>query len=491
MQRPFLRLSAVLGIIPLGISCGNTSPPPAQFQTCTDSPTELLRLENAAPFYSVDAFDLTDAISVHYARDRELEPGEFNGPDTFSVVDNCGGDPIRLVDSFSLPTGVAYVGGEVVLCSGISDLDEEDGMWTLLEDGSPGDRLEEGVRCYRGVPPQDEREPSFGLVQGPSGTTQHLPDGSTRKVSSGDAGYQLVPMDDGAAVFEFGAPATIHPADGSAPITVDLPEPVRSLWSAPGAPAASDWIVAFAHDVRSSNPSADPYGYAVDLRTGAWFQTPELDESLGRGDDFSIRDGLMAATTNSAVLVARAGWMRSVSLSGAANVVAVLDAQRVFVLDDEEARIFEIPLDEPTSDSVQWEVSWSRPLEPGETEGRGGGFLWNEMVLARHLDVSAEMWAYPLDGRPGFPFVPVAPRSRLHVGEHTITGLSIPPGGDENSRWLYQRRFDGEFEVIAENLLGGRGIGEASHPWTPELGRVLYAVRDGDAVSVRQHVLQP
>lgn len=99
------------------------------------------------------------------------------------------------------------------------------------------------------------------------------------------------------------------------------------------------------------------------------------------------------------------------------------------------------------------------------------------------------MWAYPLDGRPGFPFVPVSPRSELHVGERTITGLIISPGGDKHSQWLYQRRFDGEFELIAENLLGGRGFGGAFHLWTPELGRILYAVRDGDAVSIRQHVL--
>ncbi len=477
-----------LPLVVFGACSGDTAAPPAEFQTCTNSPTELLRLENVSTGFSVDTFDLTNAISVRYARNRELEPGEFNLPDTFSVVDNCGGEPIRLADSFSLHSGVAYVGGEVVLCSGTYGHDKE-GMWTLLDDGSRGERLEEGVWCDRGGRPDPRRESSFGLVHGPSGTTQYLPDGSSRVVSSGNLGYDLVPMDDGLAVFEFGQPATIHPPDGSAAITVDLPESVRSLWPAPGAPVASDWVVAFRHDLWNTNFGEEPDGYAVNLHTGEWFQTPAADEALLRGNDFSIRDGLMAVGTSWGVLVTRAGWTRSARLSASADVIAVLDAERVFVVDSTEARIFNVPLEEPTSDNVQWEVAWSRPLEPGETEGHGGGFLWNDMVLARNLDLGGDMWAYPLDGRPGFPFVPVSPRSRLHVGERTITGLIISPGGDEDSQWLYQRRFDGEFELIAEDLLGGRDFGGALHMWTPELGRILYAVRDGDAVSVRQHVL--
>ncbi len=75
----------------------------------------------------------------------------------------------------------------------------------------------------------------------------------------------------------------------------------------------------------------------------------------------------MAVGTSWEVLVTRAGWTRSVPLSASADVIAVLDAERVFVVDSTEARIFSVPLEEPTSEKVQWEVTWSRPLEPGET----------------------------------------------------------------------------------------------------------------------------
>ncbi len=98
-----------------------------------------------------------------------------------------------------------------------------------------------------------------------------------------------------------------------------------------------------------------------------------------------------------------------------------------------------------------------------------------------------ELWAYPVDGRPAFPFVPES--THLYFGRDTVTGLGFRPGSNERDIWLFQRRVDGEFDVIADDLASGQNAGGLLHAWTPELGRVLYSVRDGDAVSVRQHLV--
>ena len=44
------------------------------------------------------------------------------------VVDNCGGEPLRLADSFELPSGAANIGGEVALCAGDGYLGEGRGV---------------------------------------------------------------------------------------------------------------------------------------------------------------------------------------------------------------------------------------------------------------------------------------------------------------------------------------------------------------------------
>ncbi|MGH1345752.1 MAG: hypothetical protein ACRBN8_29575 [Nannocystales bacterium] len=69
--------------------------------------------------------------------------------------------------------------------------------------------------------------------------------------------------------------------------------------------------------------------------------------------------------------------------------------------------------------------------------------------------------------------------------------IGFRPDSNEGDLWLFQRSVDGAFDVIADELASGQNAGGLQHAWTPELGRILHSVRDGDAVSVRQHVLAP
>lgn len=493
--RPFGSL-----FVALLAACGASASRDAQLlqvAICADSPTELLRLKGTSSGLSIDAFDLGDAISVRYALQSESDPSKFRYPETFSIVDNCGGEPLRLADSFELPSGAANIGGEVVLCAGGGYLGEDAGVWQLLDDGSRGGDLGLGVECGRGNPGPGVREPSLGIVRDADVVTQHLPDGASRVISTG-SGFELFTTSAGAVVFSYGETPKIHPPDGGPAVELDVPEPLYAAYPPPGGSSASGWVLAMprARPNSSSQESDFPPvpGYAVDLNTGAWFVTPELTvEVLAMRSEFSIRDGLMATDDGFRPVLSRAGWERHLLLSPNISAVAVLDADRVFVIQNdaliagsEELRVIAIPRELP-SDEVDFEpeVLWSRPRGADELVFRGAGFGWNDMAIA---DSGTSLWAYPLDGSPVFEFVPASPYT--HVGASTITGLGVPPESDDEKLWLYQRSIDGEFEVIADNLASGQddflGI-----PWTPELGRILYSVRDGDEVSIRQHQLIP
>ena len=496
-RRRFLRTPLGPAVLALSVGCSVSGGAQLlELDTCTNSPTELLRLEGTAAGLSIDAFDLGDAISVRYALQSESDPSSFRYPETFSVVDNCGGEPLRIADSFGLPSGAANVGGEVVLCAGREYLGGDGSVWQLLDDGTRGEDLGLGTRCSRANPGPGVREPSFGIVYDDAGiATQHLPDGTERVVSDGRNGFDLLTTTDGAAVFTYGANAAVHPADGSPTIQLDLPEAVFTAYPAPGAPFASHWVVAVARE-RYPSDTSPIVGYAVDLRTGQWFETPALiPEASGMHTPYSLRDGLMATDTDDGLMLSRAGWERHLRLplSSTGSTFAVLDADRVFVIDNPEQiagagelRIVEVARELPAED-VDFEpnVLWSRPLGADEVAVRGAGFGWNDMALVESGD---EVLAYPLDGRPAFPFVPRA--LFTYVGGSTITGLGIPPDSDDDKLWLFERSFDGEFEVIADDLTSGQDD-LMGHPWTPELGRILYSVRDGDSVSIRQHRIAP
>ena len=496
----FLLCRATLFVsVSLAGACGSTRPPaePHELATCAESPTELLRLEGTAGGLSIDAFDLGNAISVRYALQSESNPSKFRYPETFSVVDNCGGEPLRLADSFELPSGAANIGGEVVLCAGDGYLGEDAGVWQLLDDGSRGDDLGLGVECGRGTPGPGVREPSLGIVRDADVVTQHLPDGTSRVISTG-SGFELFTTSAGAVVFSYGETPKIHPPDGGPAIDLDVPEPLYAAYPPPGGSSASGWVLAMprARPNSSSQESDLPPvpGYAVDLNTGAWFVTPELTvEVLAMRSEFSIREGLMATDDGFRPMLSRAGWERHLMLSPYISALAVLDADRVFVIQRDvpvagsvELRVIAIPGELPSDEvDFQPEVLWSRPRGADEFVFRGAGFGWNEMAIA---DTGSSLWAYPLDGSPVFEFVPASPYT--HVGASTITGLGVPPESDDDKLWSYQRSIDGEFEVIADNLASGQDD-FMGHPWTPELGRILYSVRDGEAVSIRQHVLAP
>ncbi len=470
---------------------------PLEFATCTESPSELLRLEGTAAGLSIDAFDLGDAISVRYALQSESDPSSFSYPETFSVVDNCGGEPLRLADSFELASGAANVGGEVVLCAGDGYLGEDAGLWQLRDDGTRGEELETGVKCSRGNPGFGVRGPSVGIVYEREVATQYLPDGTSRVLSTGD-GFELFTTSAGAVVFSYGETPEIHPPDGGAAIELDLPEPIYAAYPPPGGTSASGWVLAMPRagiDGGSTQTDFPPVpGYAVELSTGSWFVTPEVSvEFPTMRSEFSIRDGLMATDSGDGFTVSRPGWDRHLLVASAVGAFAVLDADRVFMIRNdalgtggEELRVVAVPQELPPEGvDFELEVLWSRPRGADEFVFRGAGFGWNDMALA---ESSSSLWAYPLDGNPVFPFVPAS--TYAYVGASTITGLGVPPESDDDKLWLFQRSIDGELEVIAEELASGQDD-FLGHPWTPELGRVLYSVRDGDAVSIRQHRLVP
>ena len=150
------------------------------------------------------------------------------------------------------------------------------------------------------------------------------------------------------------------------------------------------------------------------------------------------------------------------------------------VVGDRDVRLLRIPLDFPPENEPAYEVLWKNPIPGGESlEGSHPGMLWHGLVL---LPFQAETWAFPVDGSEPYPFLPGRLDS-IHFGTDFITALVRGTfNGDDNM--LVRRALGGELEVIAEGVLDFQ-----DRPWTPELGRILYVVRDGDDVSIRQHRL--
>jgi len=494
-----LRRAGVLVLAGVAGACGSTrsAAQPHELVICASSPAELLRLDGTAAGLSIDAFDLGDAISVRYALESESDPSRFRYPETFSIVDNCGGEPLRLADSFGLPSGAANVGGEVALCAGDGYTGGDGGVWELLDDGTRGEDLGLGTKCNTANPGPGIREPSFGIVYNESVATQHLPNGTSRVISTGD-GFELFTTSTGPVVFSYGETPQIHPPDGGPAIELGVPEPIYAAYEPPGGTSASGWVLAMPRARANGGSTQTDFppvpGYAVDLLTGAWFVTPDVSvEFPDMRSEFSIREGLMVTDDGYRPMLSRVGWERHLLLSPTVGAFAVLDADRLFVIENdglvagaEELRVLAIPRELPADDvGFEPEVLWSRPRGADEFVFRGAGFGWNDIALA---ESSSSLWAYPLDGRPAFPFAPAS--TYTYVGTSTITGLGVPPDSGDDKLWLFERSVDGALEIVAEDLASGQDD-FMGHPWTPELGRILYAVRDGNGVSIRQHPLAP
>lgn len=109
-------------------------------QQCSadESPTELARYDGVPFGEGFEPFDLGHAITV-----TDVRGSRGTGHD---LVDNCGGAPLRLQETFDYRPGAARVGGELVLCS--ASPGDREGVWELLEDGSVG----HGPRAWARVP---------------------------------------------------------------------------------------------------------------------------------------------------------------------------------------------------------------------------------------------------------------------------------------------------------------------------------------------------
>ncbi len=101
-----------------------------------------------------------------------------------------------------------------------------------------------------------------------------------------------------------------------------------------------------------------------------------------------------------------------------------------------------------------------------------------------------EVWAYPLDDTEPYLFSPAF--GPVHYGSEYVTAIGVEPD-NEVERQLFRNRHGGQLEIIERNISGAVAAVEdesyAQHTWTPDFGRVLYGVRDGDAISIRQHAL--
>ena len=237
-------------------ACGPVvDPPPLELAQCSpeDSPSELARFP-----YSEDNdyewYDLVEGVTI------AVDDGTTDTK-THYLVDNCGGAPLRLPRTFRYRPGAAYVGGEVVLCSG--GLGDIEGVWELLEDGTAGRDLGLGRACPDHVSsPTGTALFAYGIVIGEgSEARQFLPDGTTRSFTAGDfygaGGALLVHTREGEV--------TVLPPDGADPVALDLPEPIATVLT-----SKSPWaFLAPPHEVNRLSAY-----YAVNAETGEWFPTP-------------------------------------------------------------------------------------------------------------------------------------------------------------------------------------------------------------------------
>ncbi len=128
----------------------------------------------------------------------------------------------------------------------------------------------------------------------------------------------------------------------------------------------------------------------------------------------------------------------------------------------------------------------SRPWTDAGEPASVAGVAWNDLVLVERTD---GVWAYPIqDGEP-YLFSPVSVHA--YYGRSAVTGLTVSPD-DAELLQLYRARPGVDVEFIETEIISGAFGGDVNEPmlthtWTPDTGRIVYAVRDGDALSVRQH----
>ncbi|MBV1862622.1 MAG: hypothetical protein KUG77_29645 [Nannocystaceae bacterium] len=463
------RSFAVAFLCPLALltACGpSVDPPPLMIQECAgdDSPTELARFDYDPEVRSFEPFDLGHALTVRI--DHGL------GESQHYIVDNCGGTPLRLERTFGQRPGAIRVGGDIVLCTGAPD--EPEGIWELLEDGSPGEDLGIGYACPDRLFSSNFRTgiSPYGFVFAEDGDAQHLVDGRVRPLPVRGTFFRV--NDTWLVHSREGQVAMLGP-DGADPVVLDLPDLITDVFSPPD---SSPWVV-LSPDFEEQDAGRL---YALDTRDGSWFTTSLVPRLLDP-NRVAVRDGL--AITRSPVYASveftRARW--DASLRTDLDVDAgftVLDDEHVLIVNDRDVRLLRIPLDFPDENETAYEVLWKYPVPNGESlAGSYPGMLWQDVVL---LPLLGETWAFPIDGSEPYPFLPLHLDS-IYFGSEFITGMVRGTANGDDTRF-FRRRLGGEFEVIAEGVLDFQ-----DRPWTPELGRILYAVRDGEHVSIRQHRL--
>ncbi len=393
-------------------------------------------------------------------------------------MDNCGGAPLRLKETFDFRPGAARVGGEIVLCSGRPV--QYPGVWELLEDGSAGEDLGLGVGCLDGVYDSVGFRTGLwahGFVYRDSALTQYQPDGTVRSLPPS---RWLSRVNDTWVAQGSEGEVVLWSPEGPDPLVLELPEPITELYPPQD---SSPWVLLSPEPDREDPIRLD----ALDTTDGSWFTLPWMSENDFRNNDpnrIAARDGLAVTAFSSGwnlVEFMRADWDAPVQTDlPLAAGFTVIDQEHVMVAGEQGVRLLRIPLQRPGDDEPRYELVWERSLPSEEGPGYGyPGMLWKDVVLLPFL---SETWAFPVDGSEPYPFLP-AGLDLIHFGDEFVTVMEhMGLSGEENR--LLRRALGGELEVIAEGVLGFR-----DRPNTPELGRILYAVRDGDKVSIRQHRL--
>lgn len=468
VKTQFVRnIVSTTSLLALLTACGPAvDPPPLVLRECRadNSPTELARFDYDPEVDFFQPFDLGQAVTVG------LDLGDDESK--HYIVDNCGGTPLRLRGTFdSVAPGTARVGDDIVLCPGGEGFP---GVHELLEDGSAGEDLGLGLLCAHGWLTYGVRNAAsaYGFMWTESGVTQYLPDGTARALPffgqfSRVNNTWLLIGDDG-EVGMFGP-------DGADPVVLDLPEAI--VYVHPPADS-SPWIILLP-DAKGRDYTQL---YMLDTTDGSWFVTPPTSDGFSP-HKVPVRAGLAITQFPVDVTIdfTRAGWDASLNTDLDRDAgFTVIDEEHVLIVNDRDVRLLRVPLEFPGESEASYEVLWKYPVPNGESLAHSfPGMLWQDIVLLPFL---AETWAFPTDGSEPYPFLP-GHLDAIYFGSDFITAIEQATDSGNDAR-LVRRALGGELEVLAEGLL------DFEHrPWTPELGRILYAVRDGDEVSIRQHRL--
>lgn len=462
-------------------ACADPTPAaPLELPTCPDaSPAELGRLPDPDRTVDrVDVFDLSLGVSIRTTIERKTDN---------VLLDNCGGEPLPLSQKGQVLTGATNLGDQLGLCPSLS---RGEGIYTLLEDGTAGEVLIPDGEC-----PQDYRLSAFGVVRVGEGgdDLQFREDGSTRVLPS----TLMEPIWTGSdpVLFRLVDDPEIYPVGATDPIATDLPQ-IDEVVQLPGRYADAGWVIGVP-------PIGTPRGvlvpgdevqspiYAVEPATGTWF-TASAEWIYGElADAVSVRDGLLlvqnqppAAEAGSPV-VYRASWQGSALLPIGGYSFTVLDAQRAFVITPDALQVVQIPMEQPSGD-LEVEVLSSRPWTDAGEPASVAGVAWNDLVLVERTD---GVWAFPIEDGEPYRFSPLPVHA--HYGAAAVTGLTVSPDDGEQLQ-LYRARPGSEVELIETEIISTALSGDVNdpmltHTWAPDTGRVVYAVRDGDAISVRQH----